>query len=54
MDQFQPDLVVGTGGYASFPVVREAARRGIPTAVHESNAVPGLTTKMLSKVRGHR
>lgn len=49
LDRFQPDLVVGTGGYASFPVVREAARRGIPTAVHESNAEPGLTTKMLSK-----
>ncbi|NCB64071.1 MAG: undecaprenyldiphospho-muramoylpentapeptide beta-N-acetylglucosaminyltransferase [Clostridia bacterium] len=47
---FKPDLVVGTGGYASYPVVREAARRGIPTAVHESNAVPGLTTKMLAKV----
>ena len=46
---FQPDLVVGTGGYASYPVVREAARRGIPTAIHESNAVPGLTTKLLAK-----
>lgn len=50
LDEFRPDLVVGTGGYASYPVVKEAARRGIPTAVHESNAVPGLTTKMLSKV----
>ena len=50
LDSFQPDLVVGTGGYASFPVVSAAARRGIPTAVHESNAVPGLTTKALSKV----
>lgn len=50
LDEFHPDLVVGTGGYASFPVVKEAARRGIPTAVHESNAVPGLTTKALSKV----
>ena len=50
LDEFQPDLVVGTGGYASYPVVKEAARRGIPTAVHESNAVPGLTTKLLSKV----
>jgi len=50
LDEFKPDLVVGTGGYASFPVVNEAARRGIPTAVHESNAVPGLTTKALSKV----
>ena len=47
---FCPDVVVGTGGYASFPVVKEAARRHIPTAVHESNAVPGLTTKALSKV----
>ena len=50
LDEFLPDLVVGTGGYASYPVVKEAARRGIPTAVHESNAVPGLTTKLLSKV----
>ncbi len=50
LDDFQPDLVVGTGGYASYPVVRLAAKRGIPTAVHESNAVPGLTTKTLSKV----
>ena len=49
LDEFKPDLVVGTGGYASYPVVREAARRGIPTAVHESNAQPGLTTKMLAK-----
>ena len=48
--EFRPDLVVGTGGYASFPVVREAARMGIPTAVHESNAIPGLTTRALAKV----
>ena len=50
IDEFKPDLVVGTGGYASFPVVNCAAKRGIPTAVHESNAVPGLTTKALAKV----
>ena len=50
LDDFKPDLVVGTGGYASYPIVKQAARRGIPTAVHESNAVPGLTTKALSKV----
>ena len=50
LDEFKPDLVVGTGGYASFPVVNEAARRRIPTAVHESNAVPGLTTKALARV----
>lgn len=46
---FKPDLVVGTGGYASFPIVNAAAKQGIPTAVHESNAVPGLTTKSLSR-----
>jgi UDP-N-acetylglucosamine--N-acetylmuramyl-(pentapeptide) pyrophosphoryl-undecaprenol N-acetylglucosamine transferase len=46
---FQPDLVVGTGGYASFPCVRQAARRKIPTAIHESNATPGLTTRTLSR-----
>ena len=44
---FRPDLVVGTGGYASYPVVKCAAGMGIPTAVHESNMIPGLTTKML-------
>jgi len=44
---FQPDAVVGTGGYASYPLVKAAAKRNIPTAVHESNAVPGLTTQML-------
>ena len=44
---FKPDLVVGTGGYASFPCVRQAARMGIPTAIHESNAIPGLTTRLL-------
>ncbi len=50
LDEFRPDLVVGTGGYASYPVVKAAAKRSIPTAVHESNALPGLTTKALSKV----
>ena len=44
---FKPDAVVGTGGYASYPLVKAASKMGIPTAVHESNAVPGLTTQML-------
>ena len=44
---FPADLVVGTGGYASYPITKYAAQHGIPTAVHESNMVPGLTTKML-------
>jgi UDP-N-acetylglucosamine--N-acetylmuramyl-(pentapeptide) pyrophosphoryl-undecaprenol N-acetylglucosamine transferase len=46
---FQPDLVIGTGGYVSWPVLKAAADVGIPTAVHEQNAVCGVTTKMLSK-----
>ena len=45
--EFQPDVVIGTGGYASFPLVKAAAKAGIPTAVHESNLVPGLSTEML-------
>ena len=49
---FKPDLVVGTGGYASYPMVKAAAKAHIPTAVHESNMVPGLTTKMLEEYAG--
>ena len=45
--EFCPDVVIGTGGYASFPMVEAAAKAGIPTAVHESNMVPGLTTELL-------
>lgn len=47
--EFPADLVVGTGGYASYPMVKYAALRGIPTAVHEANMIPGLTTQMLEK-----
>ena len=47
LKSFQPDVVIGTGGYASFPLVKAASQAGIPTAVHESNIVPGLTTEML-------
>jgi len=46
---FKPDVVVGTGGYASFPTVYAASRLGIPTAIHESNAIPGLTTSLLAR-----
>ena len=49
LHRFKADLVVGTGGYASYPAVKAAAQMGIPTAVHESNMIPGLTTKMLEK-----
>ncbi len=45
--EFQPDIAVGTGGYVCYPVLKAAAQLNVPTLVHESNAVPGLTTKML-------
>ena len=44
--EFKPDVVIGTGGYASFPALYAAQSMGIPTCVHEANAVPGVTTKM--------
>lgn len=47
LNEFQPDVVIGTGGYASFPMVKAAAKAKIPTAIHESNMVPGLTTRLL-------
>lgn len=47
--EFSPDIVMGTGGYACYPVLSAAARLGIPTVVHESNAYPGLATRRLAK-----
>lgn len=47
--EFAPDVCVGTGGYVSGPVIREAAKLGVPCVIHESNAYPGITTKLLSK-----
>ena len=44
-----PDCVIGTGGYVSYPVLVAAARLGIPTVLHESNATPGLAAKLLSR-----
>ncbi|MBE6704164.1 MAG: undecaprenyldiphospho-muramoylpentapeptide beta-N-acetylglucosaminyltransferase [Ruminococcaceae bacterium] len=46
---FRPDIVIGTGGYVCWPVLKAAAKMGIPTAVHEQNAVVGMTVKMLAK-----
>lgn len=48
--KFQPDVVIGFGGYVSGPVLRMAAKMGIPTAIHEQNAYPGITNKALAKV----
>ena len=46
--ELQPDLVIGCGGYVSGPVVRCAAKQGIKTAIHEQNAFPGVTNKLLA------
>ncbi len=46
---FKPDIVIGTGGYVCGPVVRAAAKLGARTFIHEQNAYPGMTNKMLEK-----
>jgi len=46
---FRPQVVVGVGGYASFPVVRMAAALGIPTALQEQNAYAGLSNRALGR-----
>jgi len=49
IEEFHPDLCVGTGGYVAGPVIREAINMKIPSVIHEQNAFPGITNKMLSK-----
>ncbi|MBO5019449.1 MAG: undecaprenyldiphospho-muramoylpentapeptide beta-N-acetylglucosaminyltransferase [Clostridia bacterium] len=48
LKELKPDIVVGTGGYVSGPVLKQAQKLGIKTAIHEQNAFPGMTTKMLA------
>ena len=48
LKEFKPDIVIGTGGYVCWPVVKAAAEMGIHTALHESNAVPGVAVKALA------
>ena len=47
--RFQPDAVIGVGGYSSFPVLKTAQRKGIPAFLHESNSFAGRSNKMLAK-----
>ncbi|HLO79589.1 MAG TPA: undecaprenyldiphospho-muramoylpentapeptide beta-N-acetylglucosaminyltransferase [Chitinophagaceae bacterium] len=49
MGEFRPDAVVGVGGYSSFPVLRYAQQKGIPTYIHESNSFAGRSNIMLGK-----
>ncbi len=47
--QFNPDVAIGTGGYASAPLLKMASRKGIPTLIQEQNSYAGITNKWLSK-----
>lgn len=47
--EFEPDIVIGTGGYVCGPVVFQAYRNKVPTLIHEQNAFPGITNKILSR-----
>jgi len=49
LKDFRPDAVVGVGGYSSFPVVRAAQAKGIPTFIHESNSFAGKANQMVGK-----
>ncbi|MNM64659.1 UDP-N-acetylglucosamine transferase [compost metagenome] len=49
LKKFKPDVVIGTGGYVCGPVVYAASKLGIPSIIHEQNAIPGLTNRFLSK-----
>ncbi len=49
LKEFKPDICIGTGGYVCGPILRKAAKKGIPVVLHESNAFPGITVKMLAK-----
>ncbi|MCM1335137.1 MAG: undecaprenyldiphospho-muramoylpentapeptide beta-N-acetylglucosaminyltransferase [Bacteroides sp.] len=49
LKEFRPDVVVGTGGYVSAPILLSAAKLGIRTATHESNSLPGVATRLLAK-----
>ncbi|MFK5855890.1 MAG: undecaprenyldiphospho-muramoylpentapeptide beta-N-acetylglucosaminyltransferase [Bacteroidota bacterium] len=49
INKFKPDVVIGTGGYASGPLLYVASKKGIPTLIHEQNALPGITNKLLGK-----
>ena len=51
IDEFKPDVVIGTGGYVCWPICMAAAKAGVPTVLHESNVYPGLAVRKLqSKV----
>ncbi len=49
INDFKPDIAIGTGGYVSGPIIKQCAKMGVATAIHEQNAFPGVTNKLLAK-----
>ena len=49
LGQFNPDVVVGVGGYASAPMIVAAKMQGVPVVLHEQNAIPGLTNRLMGR-----
>lgn len=49
LEEFQPDFVIGTGGYVCAPVIKAAHKKAIRIFLHEQNALPGLTNRMLAR-----
>ncbi len=47
--QFKPDVAIGTGGFASGPLLQVATSKGIPSLIQEQNSYPGITNKLLAK-----
>lgn len=47
--EFQPDIAIGTGGFASGPVLKRASNKGVPIVIQEQNSYPGITNKLLAK-----
>lgn len=49
IEEFKPDVILGTGGFACFPPLYAGAKLGVPTAIHESNALPGRSNRLLAR-----
>jgi len=49
IDKYKPDIVIGTGGYVSFPIIFVAGRKKIPVFIHEQNSIPGMANKFLCR-----
>jgi UDP-N-acetylglucosamine--N-acetylmuramyl-(pentapeptide) pyrophosphoryl-undecaprenol N-acetylglucosamine transferase len=49
IEEFQPDVAIGVGGYASGPLLRVAGKKGVPTLLQEQNSYAGITNRMLAK-----